>query len=82
MTLDEIADLIHRSRRTVMRRVDEGKLPQPVETNPMSWDRTAVKAAYKVMREEALNERKQKLRARPRNGRKHRKAPSVDGSRA
>ena len=83
MTLDEIADLINKSRRTVMRHVDKGKLPVPVEYNPMSWDRAAVKAAYKLMREEAKNERKRKQRASPhRNGRKHRKARSNDDARA
>jgi predicted DNA-binding transcriptional regulator AlpA len=47
MTVDEVAQLIRRSRRTVMRMVKDETLPQPTAFNPMSFDERAVRQAVK-----------------------------------
>jgi len=51
MTLDEVAVLVRRSRRTVMRLVAAKLLPRPVAFNPMSWDDRAVRLAAKKLKD-------------------------------
>ncbi len=68
MIMAEMCALFGCSRRTVMRMIDEKKIPRPVEYGPMSWDRREVKDAHKKLRDrEGKHEQ--------RNGRKHRKQP-------
>ena len=52
MTLNEIATLFRLSRREIMRRVEQRKLPQPTNTRPLSWDDKEIRLAYKRTREE------------------------------
>lgn len=68
MTLTEVCRLFARSRRTVMRWVDEEKLPEPTEYDPMSWDAREVRAARRRMREETISGHKH------RNGRRTHKS--------
>jgi predicted site-specific integrase-resolvase len=64
MTVDEIATLFKRSRRTIMRWVDDGKLPAPIAELPLSWDRKDIRIAHRRIRDEE----------RHRDGRPSRKA--------
>lgn len=50
MTLDEVALLVRRSRRTVMRMVADKQLPRPIEHYPLSWDERAVRTAAKAIK--------------------------------
>jgi len=70
MTVEEIMRLVGKSRRSVMRLVDEGKLPAPTELNPMSWRAGEVRQAHKRMQQEEQHGRTHD--GRKRNGRKRR----------
>ena len=65
MTMQEIMRLTRKSRRGVMRMVEDHDLPPPVEFWPMSWDEPAIVKAWKRYQAEGKNGRQ----TLPRDGR-------------
>jgi predicted DNA-binding transcriptional regulator AlpA len=79
MTIDEVARLLGKSRRTIMRLVYAGKLPNPIATFPMSFDEREVRAAIKRTKEG--NHGPQSKNGRTKRGRAARVARAQDTAR-
>jgi len=80
MTLEDVARLFRRSRRTIMRWVDLNKLPPPFNTTPMTFDDDEINEYHKRMRDEAKHGRKQPEQPEPDIRRRHRKTGAGDAA--